>query len=291
MSNLFLNFIRRRASWFLLLAAIFIAQAGATFSKSLVFNNALFSTLITICLVFIVYSFDDEFDRYYNSLDWKASQYIVTISEYFIFLIATALIAENSLSWQGFGASLFIGLVGFLYSAPVIINKKAFRLKNLYIIKNLIIGLGWAALLLLGADQLSSVLFAYFIFTTLQVYIGSVLRDFDDIEIDKKNSVNTLPIVLGEQRALFSLRKINLLSGIIVLLFFLMRQITPVEFVGLLLVCFWREWVLRSFLTKKFPGSMLQILNFGTCALIFLSRALGEENGLYITNITLGLGQ
>lgn len=291
MSSLFFNFIRRRASWFLLLAAIFIALTGITFSKSPLFDSALFSTLITVCLVFIVYSFDDEFDSYSNSSGWKYSQYFKTITEYFAFLIATAFIAENSLSWQGFGASLFIGIIGFLYSAPIIINKKSFRLKNLYIIKNVTIGLGWGALLLLGSQQFSSVLVAYFIFTSVQVYIGSVLRDFDDIEVDRKFGVNTLPLVLGEQKALFTLRKLNLLSGLIVFLFFLSTRMTIVEFFLLLLVCLWREWVLRSFLKKNLPGLTLQILNFGTCALIFLSRILGEENGLYFKSVADSLGQ
>jgi 4-hydroxybenzoate polyprenyltransferase len=87
------------------------------------------------------------------------------------------------------------------------------RLKSLFVGKNLVIGLGRALLIVVGCGTVKPPLPLIAAFSCLQVFIGSVLRDFADVDEDRSTHVRTLPVILGERGAIRALRLTNVAGG------------------------------------------------------------------------------
>lgn len=113
-------------------------------------------------------------------------------------------------------ASLAILGVGALYSLGFRAksDNKLFRLKSLFIGKNLSIGVGRALLVLVGAGQVRGELLLVAAFVAIQVFVGSALRDFPDVAEDQLTGVRTFPLVFGRIGARRLLCAINAASAI-----------------------------------------------------------------------------
>jgi 4-hydroxybenzoate polyprenyltransferase len=170
-------------------------------------------------------------------------------------------------------------LVGIIYSLNLKIGNKQFRLKNVFLLKNILIGLIWASLIIIGAgnfqDKIVQILF-YFI--ALQVFIGGMIRDIPDVEKDRNTGVKTLPVVFGIP---FTILFMHLINGISISLLFI------VEWEGILVSVIigtisWRA--LNLFLIFGEPKSAMwtQWMNLFTCVICFVFLLLSKLYEFYI---------
>ncbi|MBN2487717.1 MAG: UbiA family prenyltransferase [Methanosarcinaceae archaeon] len=115
-------------------------------------------------------------------------------------------------------------ICGILYSCVWIPKEfKYRRLKEIPGVKNFVVAIAWALTPTLLPTQFSStgeslasfVIGAYFFSL---VFINSVICDMRDIEGDAFSGVNTIPVMLGEQKTKTLLAALNLFVGLMVLM-------------------------------------------------------------------------
>ena len=97
---------------------------------------------------------------------------------------------------------VFGGLLGFLYSYPVQIGKKSYRLKNILFIKNLTPAVSVAACTVLPSYfLLPNFPQIYFLFYAISIFsvvlCVEILCDIRDIDGDRRAGIKTLPNTLG----------------------------------------------------------------------------------------------
>jgi len=112
-------------------------------------------------------------------------------------------------------------LIGIIYSIEI----KGFRLKNLFLGKNLSISFSWAidASLFPFVFNKNILLFvAIFFFIFVKGIINTVLFDLRDMKGDAKANINTLPIVMGRKKTIHLLLFLN--SLLILWLFFFFER-------------------------------------------------------------------
>ena len=158
-------------------------------------------------------------------------------------------------------------VMGLAYAYEFKVNKKRYMLKKIFMIKNLLIGLGWGALILIGYDGWDSqAVNSLFVFTSIQVFVGSIIRDLQDYSKDKKNNVNTLPVVLGKDYTLTLSHIINILSFVLAVLISCDAGLT----ILFLIVIIWKTINLLEVGFRSDSKLWGQKLNLATCFVIFL---------------------
>lgn len=160
----------------------------------------------------------------------------------------------------------FVLVFGVLYSIPFLVNGKTIVLKKTLIVKNIFIGFSWGALILEGAAA-NSVKHSWelFLFVSLQIFIGSILRDFYDIEKDKAADFKTLPIVYGEQKSIRLLHFLN----IAVLAGFLFYESNIYLILLYVAGTLYKSVLIRLVERKAQSVLFTQTLNIGFCYFIF----------------------
>lgn len=185
--------------------------------------------------------------------------------------------------FSGFRMSLLYAtcILGVLYSVKMRIGRKNYRIKHLFLVKNLLIGSLWGGLILIGANSVQdNLVIGLFVFTTLQVTAGSIIRDIPDVESDRRDGVKTLPVVLGFQQTMLALHVLNILSLVAGSLIFpessfqWMMELT----VG------WRLLLLLKINRNPNTPLYTNTLNLLTCALIFVLLLIQQLYGLYQPN-------
>ncbi len=224
--------------------------------------QAFSSVWVTLSLVVFVYGMDSLMDE--ESL-WPASR---TSTGCLLWLILIAgLVLAGLRSSVTLWSALIIVALGLSYNYPFQRAQGIFRLKSLTGLKSLWIGGGWAMLVYLGAAALeASYVHVVASFVALQVTVSSVLRDLHDVEEDQKNGTRTLPLVLGERTTYTVLHILNLMSGVLLLIF-------PVPWSTLwLAVLVWRALNLE-WLRWGQPGHWAtQYMNLATCGWILIMK-------------------
>jgi len=161
------------------------------------------------------------------------------------------------------------GFLGFLYSVKIEVGSFTLRLKHIFVVKNLLIGLCWGALVLVGADQIETpVVQTLFIFTSIQVFIGSTIRDLTDIDKDTQEYVNSLPVVMGFNNTIKVLAMLNFLALIFVFIYLPSSLLTLPYIVTFL----WRKWVLFKLGNPNELKFWSQRMNLLTCFIIFIGQ-------------------
>jgi 4-hydroxybenzoate polyprenyltransferase len=165
-----------------------------------------------------------------------------------------------------FGIVVFLIVFGcgLLYALQVKLAGKYFQVKRFAVLKNTFIGFAWGALILVGAGTWDNDLVRMiFLFVSLQILNGSVIRDVSDIELDRQQGVRTLPVLCGTKVTFRILHAINLLT---VLCLFLV----PFEMKTNIFICTivaWKGMIL--WMSQKHPSRLWkQDLNILTCSLI-----------------------
>ena len=189
---------------------------------------------------------------------------------FFLFVVVIAPLSFFYLSSFRINAMLIICLFGLIYSMPFNWKGKRTKLKHFLFVKNIFIGFSWGALVLVGAgtfetDQIK----AYFLFASLQVVVGSMIRDLSDLEKDEKDGVLTVPVRHGVPFTIKALHLINILS-------FAPFVFLPMDqgHFFMLPVLVWRIIVISNL--SKYQQSLLwtQTFNILTCVIIGMAMAI-----------------
>jgi len=129
-------------------------------------------------------------------------------------------------------------VLGFTYSfawTPVSNGENRRRLKDITVVKNLVISAAVASTAVLlpvlyAADPLSSSVFALFVFFLLRVFVNTVVFDIRDTEGDRSAGVNTIPVVYGVEKTKALLYILNLAVALIVVLSVLLAVLPPLAY-------------------------------------------------------------
>jgi 4-hydroxybenzoate polyprenyltransferase len=170
---------------------------------------------------------------------------------------------------SNFRLAVLIGIcfLGWLYSKSFDINGNTFRVKDTLFIKNIFIGLGWGLLVIVGAGTADNkMIMAVFLFTSLQISVGSIIRDISDVENDTRTGMRTMPIVFGIHKTITILQVLNLLT------FFppLLIKQNWYLVIFMLTIITWKWIVLMKVKTTHQSSLWTQTLNILTCSLIFI---------------------
>lgn len=159
--------------------------------------------------------------------------------------------------------------VGIAYSLTFNFGGRTLRIRNTYILKNASIALAWTCLVPLGSPEQPldpAILLVVFV----QVFIGSVLRDVDDVADDGRTGVSTLAVRHGVAPTLAVLFVMNAL--LVPALAFLPGPASP----WLLLPVAWRFGLLLTLALQTRRGFFLQFANLATCHLLLVASELAR---------------
>lgn len=218
--------------------------------------------------VFLVYRLNDCIDQDAGlSLNlkhfFKPHLHRIVVAQFVLILIPLAFILLSSFSVY---VLIIAALLGTAYSLTITVNQTAFRIKNVFLLKNVLIGLVWGSLVLIGANSIfMEDIFALFLFTSVQVMIGSMIRDVPDLTKDLEHHVKSFPVVFGIKNTILIMHFFNLASLLTYLFFD-----SEIWLFGLLAIVLWRT--INLVLLAKSPQNKQwsQSMNLYTCILIFI---------------------
>ncbi|MCK9151213.1 UbiA family prenyltransferase [Methanobacterium alcaliphilum] len=173
---------------------------------------------ISYLLPLIVYSYDYykdlEIDKLSNS---KRTEYLSKKKSFYPFILFSYVLVLLSLLFlfSNFKLNLFIG--GIIISG--ILYTKAFKgiTKKIPLFKNIYTALTWSSggtffILFYNIMEVKLSFILIFIFIFMRVLINIIFFDLKDIESDKRESLKTLPVILGKQKCILFLHGLNLFS-------------------------------------------------------------------------------
>ncbi len=256
------------------LALFFLAATGLLFSGFVIsseqdWNAASLLTAINIVGVFLVYRLNDSIDQN-EGLKFNLTSFFSNRLHQFVGALFFFVLIPLSFLWLTKFTLMILAIgavIGTAYSLSLNMNGKQLRLKNVFIVKNLLIGLVWGSLVLIGAgDGLNENVIVLFAFVSFQVVIGSVVRDLPDVKKDAELGVKSLPVVVGEKNSIHIMMLINALS---IMPFFLEPRFAHIS-VYLFVVFAYRTINLMFLLKGKNVKFWSQTFNLMCCVLIFL---------------------
>jgi len=142
-------------------------------------------------------------------------------------------------TWLMAGLIVFGASVGYFYNTPVLPSKPHFRLKNIFIIKNLSSGAGWSAGLLVFPMLRSNIqpdgrFFTAFFYMFVMVMTYEIMWDIRDMRGDAHAGIRTLPVVLGINGARFFASLLQVLCLAIIISGLANARLTPLWSIYLL---------------------------------------------------------
>ncbi|MFN5417866.1 MAG: UbiA family prenyltransferase, partial [Flavobacteriia bacterium] len=188
----------------------------------------------------------------------------------FVFFQFILLVIPISFYFINFFTFFILGIsaiVGVLYSISFKIGNTRFRLKNIFLVKNFLIGIIWGNLILIGAGSISNKeILTLFVFVSIQVFIGGIIRDIPDLKKDKEANVRSFPVVFGTAKTILFLQIINLSSLAVLVI----GEFSFYNLIFILIVVFWRAINLVFLKRQPFRKLWSQSANLFTCLLIFI---------------------
>lgn len=248
-------------------AVISLLISGSLISQNLSLPKILVFIIGALCGVVLIY--DSKGINRTASLKIKIKQFLTHPRQAFFLFLLIALTPAGYiiLSPLSFFLFVFAGALGVGYSITIKRNNLLFRLKNVLILKNLLIGMAWGILVLIGAGSIENkFVLLTSLFAFIQVFIGSVIRDLPDREKDMSSGVRSIPASIGEAKTILVMHLINLFSLIILFI-----PKFDVNFIFLIvIIVFWR--LLNLIKVKADVQSNLwgQTINLFTCYLFFI---------------------
>ncbi len=223
--------------------------------------------------VYLVYRLNDFIDSQpgfaFSLRSFLAEKNHTLMSLQFLLLCIPAAI----LILPGFSVIILAGsaFFGLIYSFSFKIGSRTIRLKNIFLLKNLLIGMVWGSLVLIGYGFFPGPeVFLFFVFCSLQVVIGSMIRDIPDVENDLEEGVNSLPGILGITTTIVTMHFLNLAS--LVCAFFSQAPETTLLLFGT--VVLWRAINLYFVQKHNDSTTWTQHFNLFTCVLISLVQLI-----------------
>ena len=179
-------------------------------------------------VVYSVYSLNRLTDQEEDAVNAPERSIFVEGNERFLLTTAIAsYIVALVLGWieSPFAALIltFPIMLGRVYSKNVFSMLGLPRLKNIFIIKNLTISIGWAVCVtFLPALYISgnaSMIVLFFTFFAVKIFIDSVVFDVRDVEGDVLCGVKTIPAVIGVRKTCYVLLILNSFLAVLILFF------------------------------------------------------------------------
>lgn len=264
--------IKFKPLYYFYLAAISLLASGLLMQQEQDWKEWIFLIWSTFTGIFITYRLNDFIDGSQNfefnfKKFFKNKLHICVVVQLLFILTPLSL---YFLSYFRFILLAVLGTLGTLYSVKFQIGEKIFRIKHIFILKNFLIGICWGGLVLLGADFIDSTnILSLLLFASVQVFIGSTIRDITDLEADTTEYVNSLPVVLGVKKTLIILHILNLIS--LIFPFFLLFDYN--NMIPVVLTFFWRLLVLIKVSTST-SKNWAQKYNLLTCFTIFIGQLI-----------------
>lgn len=272
-NNLTINKFRSNKSLFLLVgSALSIFFAGILLHERISLFPLILKIISVISITSFIYSFNDVLD---NGISFTKKIFF-NLRLGIAFFITLA-IGSYFYIHEPYSAIILsiIFIVGTIYSLGIPLFFLELKLKRVFVLKNIFIGAGWAFLLLYGSGSPHQpIIQITFLFIFLQVFIGSIMRDLNDIHDDKSNGVITFPIKLGEEKTYYSLQLLNLLSFILIFIPTILGFFPISLNIVLLFVCFWRSSILILAKKSEEKELYLQTFNLLSCFWIFLGMVI-----------------
>jgi 4-hydroxybenzoate polyprenyltransferase len=215
---------------FLMFSSLFvgIAGGGMVYVAALIQNVECSPVCIVIMILlgFSVYNLNRKTDEAEDAINRKDRFQFTKKYEKYLYSSALAgyglailLAGLNGLT------AFFIVLIplvsGILYSIPCLPPATGYRrLKEIPLVKNLVVGFAWGATLTfipLAASNSSPTLASVIslLFFSTYAFIASTLPDIRDKEGDELSGIRTIPVVIGVERTLFLVTSLNILIGCI----------------------------------------------------------------------------
>lgn len=190
-----------------------------------------------------------------------------------VFILQALILGFFALPYLSFFQWSVIGLIAFLsalYQVQIPLVKLQFQFKKRLLVKNILIGLSWAALIPLGAGHFSPPEIQFlFWFMAIQVGYGSVIRDITDIAHDKKHQLQTLPIIFGVSKTIWLLQLVNWSSFLLAFYFAFDSELRWIYAVAFLVIGY-KSLLLYKVKQNQSAKRWTQYLNISTCMLIFV---------------------
>lgn len=190
-----------------------------------------------------------------------------------IFILQALILGFLVLPYLTFFQWSVIGLIAFLsalYQVRLPFLKIQFQFKKRLLIKNILIGFSWAALIPLGAGHFSTTEIQFlFWFMAVQVGYGSIIRDITDIAHDQRHQLQTLPIIFGVSKTIGILQLVNWGSFLLACYFANETNLQWIYSVAFLVICY-KSLLLYKVKQNQSRKLWTQYLNISTCMLIFV---------------------
>jgi len=251
-------------------AALSLLGTGFILNPYRKMSDMLFLGWICISGIYLVYRLNDFIDQtdgfHFDYAKFLSDKIRLFFSIQLIILITIALF---NLSLLRFWILATAAIAGFLYSYKIELGKTYLRLKHVFIVKNILIGLGWGSLVLVGSNHLDRLSIVFALFASVQVFIGSSIRDIGDLEKDRKDGVQSMPVVLGIPGSLKILFFTNILLFLLLLSLLYTESINHVLILPLLITCCWRALVINR-VTYSSDMRWQQKWNLWTCNILFI---------------------
>lgn len=266
------NIVFKNLTWFFIASAALIAAGFLAADNQNYFHLTLLA-VIDLTGVFLVYRLNDCIDQDLHvkfNLEkffrYTLHKVVFAVFVFVLIPLAIFLLPKTSLFILSISA-----IIGTLYSLSFQFGGFKFRLKNIFLVKNILIGTIWGNLILIGAGETwnNNVIILFF-FTCGQVLIGGIIRDIPDIEKDRQHGVQSIPLTIGTKQTLIALHIINLLS--LALAVYVDWDIHLVMVFGVTII--WR--MINLILMGHSPSNPLwsQWMNLFNCVIIFLMLLL-----------------
>jgi len=182
--------------------------------------------LLAFLISFFVYSFnrltdirEDIINNPDRTLFFKKKMYIFVIAAFISLFLCLALALLHSL--LTFIILLLPAILVILYSFEWMRFASKKRLKELLLIKNITVSLGWSlipffVMAFYNYFHWGIIFLSCFIF--LRIFIGVLMFDIRDIEGDKKHNITTIPIKYGLKFSKRIIEFLNIISFLILLI-------------------------------------------------------------------------
>jgi 4-hydroxybenzoate polyprenyltransferase len=242
-----------------ILATISLVGVGQFLVQQTTLTHALATQYIAFLGTWILYVFD------WRAPFKKGGQRVFILQALILGLLALPFI--TFFQWYVIG---FIAFLSIIYQVKIPYVKVQFQFKKRLLVKNILIGLSWAALIPLGAGHLSTTAIQFlFWFMAVQVSYGSVIRDITDIAHDQKHQFQTLPIIFGVSKTIRILQLVNWSSFLLACYFANESSLQWIYAVAFLVICY-KSLLLYKVKQNQSAKLWTQYLNISTCMLIFV---------------------
>jgi len=238
----------REYAEFLLYSSLFLGAAAVGMAYTSCFIQGIswssHIAVVMFLIVFSVYNLNRKTDEAEDALNherrfritkkFERHFFIAALGAYFIALIIAA--------FHGIAAVcvVMIPLIsGIFYSVPILPKWCGYRrLKEIPVMKNLVVSISWALAfslvpVYLGASAPGAISMVVFLFIFCWTFVASVLPDIRDRSGDFATGVATIPVLVGVARSRVILTIINISAGSIILL--LGSTVIPMQAIAVIL--------------------------------------------------------